>query len=74
MRYVIAPKSQAVPAGFDPRTHRTVKDSLVLNEVEVISNSTLEGDFDQRAEELQAEVFPDANTLKRFIGDTLTHL
>lgn len=65
MKYVIADKSLAGDFGFDEYTHRTNKKDIILNEKEVMSKASLEGDtLEKKVEKMNGKVYERAELIQ----------
>ena len=58
MRYVICRKDLAVDNGFDSAVHRVNGNLILLNEKEIVSNTSLSGaDFEEKTKSIMGNIY-----------------
>ena len=63
MKYIIADKARAADAGFRTEDHRVKENLILLNEKEVMDNTTLQGTLKQRTQALQGTAYTEKKAL-----------
>jgi hypothetical protein len=64
MKYLLANKEKALAAGYTAMAHRHSDTKMLLNEKEVIFDTTLAGDLTERASALEATIISHAEAIE----------
>ncbi len=64
MKYIVTQTQKAIEIGINPVGHYKSGDKIILNEKEVMQNSFLEGDIEERVKTLGAKLYTPNYTKK----------